>query len=102
MNYEVLGKISIGKETDKFKPYTETVYDSGWKKTVLKFNAICGDNRHMLQVDAGAWADGHGDIITFSKATVNEDGSKKKVSLEEIQTVGMRRNDALSQGIALH
>lgn len=78
MNFEMLGKLSIGKETEKFKPYTETVYDSGWKKTSLKFNAICGDNRHMLQVEAGCWADGHGDIYTFSKATVNEDGSKKK------------------------
>lgn len=27
------------------------------------------------------------------------DGSKKKDSLEEIQIVGMRRNDALGQGI---
>jgi len=78
MNFEMLGKLGIGKETDKFKPYTENVYDSGWKKTSLRFNAICGDNRHMLQVDAGCWADGHGDIYTFSKATVNEDGTKKK------------------------
>ena len=78
MNFEMLGKISIGKESEKFKPFVETVYDSGWKKTSLKFNATCGDNRHMLQVDAGCWSDGHGDIMTFSKGTVNEDGSKKK------------------------
>ena len=78
MNFEWIGKLSISKESDKFKPYVETVYDSGWKKTSLKFNAICGDNRHMLTIDAGCWADGHGDIVTFSKATVNEDGSKKK------------------------
>lgn len=78
MNFEMLGKLSIAKETEKFKPYSENVYDSGWKKTSLRFNAVCGDNRHMLQVDAGCWADGHGDIYTFSKATVNEDGSKKK------------------------
>ena len=78
MNFEMLGTISIAKETEKFKPFTETVYDSGWKKTSLKFNAVCGDNRHMLQIDAGCFADGHGDIYTFSKGTVNEDGSKKK------------------------
>lgn len=74
----MLGKLSIAKETEKFKPYSENVYDSGWKKTSLKFNAVCGDNRHMLQVDSGCWSDGHGDIYTFSKATVNEDGSKEK------------------------
>ena len=78
MNFEMVGKLSIGKATEKFSPFTENVYDSGWKKTSLRFNAICGDNRHMLQVDSGAWADGHGDIYTFSKATVNEDGTKKK------------------------
>lgn len=78
MNFEMLGKLSIAKETEKFKPYSENVYDSGWKKTSLKFNAVCGDNRHMLQVDAGCFADGHGDIYVFSKGTVNEDGSKNK------------------------
>jgi hypothetical protein len=78
MNFEMLGKLSIGKETEKFKPFSTQVYDSGWKRTSLKFNAVCGDNRHMLQVDAGCFEDGHGDIYTFSKATVNEDGSKKK------------------------
>jgi len=78
MIFEMLGKLSISKATEKFSPYSENVYDSGWKKTSLKFNAVCGDNRHMLQIDAGCWADGHGDIYTFSKATVNEDGSKKK------------------------
>lgn len=78
MNFEMLGKISIGKETEKFKPYSENVYDSGWKKTSLKFNTVCGDNRHMLQVESGSWSDGHGDIYTFSKATVKEDGTKEK------------------------
>lgn len=77
MNFEMLGKISIGKETEKFKPYSENVYASGWKKTSLKFNAVCGDNRHMLQVEGNCWADGHGDIFTYSKSTVNEDGTKK-------------------------
>lgn len=83
MNFEMLGKISIGKESDKFKPFTETVYDSGWKKTVLKFNAICGDNRHMLQVDAGAWADGHGDIVVSGKDIYSDSG--KKIAGERIE-----------------
>lgn len=78
MSFEMLGTLSISKESDKFKPFVENVYDSGWKKTTLKFNAVCGDNRHMLQVEAGCWADGHGDVLTYSKDTVNEDGSKKK------------------------
>ena len=78
MNFEMLGRISLGKETEKFKPYSETTYDSGWVKKRLMFNAICGDNRHMLTVDAGAFADGHGDIYTFSKGFVDENGKRTK------------------------
>lgn len=74
----MIGKISLGKETEKFKPYSEHTYDSGWVKRRIMFNAICGDNRHLLTVDAGSFADGHGDVYTFSKGTVDEDGNKIK------------------------
>ena len=78
MNFEMVGKISLGKETEKFKPYSETTYDSGWVKRKIMFNAICGDNRHLLTVDAGAFADGHGDVYTFSKGSVDANGNKVK------------------------
>lgn len=78
MNFEMLGRISLGKETEKFKPYSETTYDSGWVKKRIMFNAICGDNRHLLTVDAGAFADGHGDVYTFSKGSVDENGRRTK------------------------
>ena len=78
MNFEMLGRISLGKETEKFKPYSETTYDSGWVKKRIMFNAICGDNRHLLTVDAGAFADGHGDVYTFSKGSVDENGKRTK------------------------
>lgn len=77
-SFEMIGKISISKDTDKFHPYTDTIYDSGWEKKKLMFNAQCGDNRHMLTVEAGAFSDGHGDVFTFSKGSVGEDGKKKK------------------------
>ena len=78
MNFEMLGRISLGKETEKFKPYSESTYDSGWVKKRIMFNAICGDNRHLLTVDAGAFADGHGDVYTFSKGSVDENGKRTK------------------------
>ena len=78
MNFEMLGRISLGKETEKFKPYNETTYESGWVKKRIMFNAICGDNRHLLIVDAGAFADGHGDVYTFSKGSVDENGKRTK------------------------
>ena len=48
MNFEMTGKLSISKETEKFKPWDERKYDSGWVKRRLLFNVTCGDNRHML------------------------------------------------------
>lgn len=84
MNFEMVGKLSISKETDKFNPYSENHYDSGWVKRRLLFNVTSGDNRHMLNVDDGCWEDGHGDVFTFSKATVDESGEKKKGELLKI------------------
>ena len=74
----MLGKITMSKETEKFKPYSETKYESGWVKRRIMFNAICGDNRHMLSVDGGSFADGHGDVYTFTKGSVDADGNKVK------------------------
>lgn len=78
MNFEMTGKLSISKESDKFKPYEEKTYPSGWKRKTLLFNVTCGDNRHMLSVQAGAFADGHGDIYSFTKSTVDENGNRVK------------------------
>ena len=78
MNFEMTGRLSISKETEKFKPWEEKTYDSGWVKRRLLFNVTCGDNRHMLAVDDGSFSDGHGDVYTFSKATIDESGNKKK------------------------
>lgn len=72
------GKLSIGKETEKFHPYTEKTYPSGWVRKQLLFNVTCGDNRHMLTVTAGAFSDGHGDIYSFTKGGVDENGNKVK------------------------
>lgn len=68
----------MSKETDKFKPYSETKYESGWVKRRIMFNAICGDNRHLLTVDGGSFADGHGDVYTFTKGSVDANGNKVK------------------------
>nr|WP_297933115.1 hypothetical protein [uncultured Lachnoclostridium sp.] len=78
MNFEMTGKLSLSKETEKFHPWLEKEYPSGWVKRTLLFNATCGDNRHMLKVDAGSFADGHGDVYTFTKSYTDESGNKVK------------------------
>lgn len=76
--FEMVGKLTISKETEKFKPYSENSYPSGWVNRQLLFNVICGDNRHMLQIKGGSFADGHGDVHLFSKNSIDEGGKKIK------------------------
>lgn len=78
VNFEMIGKLAIGKESDKFKPYEETKYDSGWINRVLKFNCVSGDNRFMLQVKGGCNEDQSNEILVFSKGGTNENGEKVK------------------------
>lgn len=78
MNFEMTGKLSLSKDTDKFHPWTEKQYESGWVRRTLLFNATCGDNRHMLKVEAGSFADGHGDVFSFTKGSTDESGNRIK------------------------
>ena len=79
MIFEMVGKLSLSKESEKFKPYSNTKYESGWIKRRLMFNAICGDNRHMLTVNAGRFEDENkGFVYTFSKGSVDDSGNKVK------------------------
>lgn len=81
--FEFVGKLKkIEKEPDKFKAFDEKRYDSGWTNQTFKFNAINGNNSHVMQVRAGFWSkkDGSVDdskmkIYTQSKA---EGGAKSQ------------------------
>lgn len=81
--FEFVGKLKkIEKETDKFKAFEEKRYDSGWTNQTFKFNAINGNNSHIMQVRAGFWSkvdgsvdDGKMKIYTQSKA---EGGAKSQ------------------------
>jgi hypothetical protein len=79
LTFEMVGKISLGKDTEKFHPYEEKTYEkSGWSNKTIRFNVTSGDNRHLLQVKAGAFADGHGDVYSYTKGYTNESGTKVK------------------------
>lgn len=81
---EIVGKLSIGKETDKFKPYEETEYPSktkgkaNWIKRKLSFNVISGDNRHLFTIDGGKFADDSGKVYLFSKGYKDDAGNQVK------------------------
>lgn len=78
MNFEMIGRISLPRATDKFEPFSTKKYESGWIRKQLMFNVTCGDNRHMLSITDGAFDDEHGDIYSFSKSTVDESGNRVK------------------------
>lgn len=84
--FEFVGKISPCKETDKFKPYSETKFDSGWAKKQIKFNIVCDTNRHLLEVSS-LYDSKNTDkmkIYTFSKGTTSDSGEKVKGEKMEV------------------
>ena len=86
--FSFVGKIVPIKDTENFKGYTETTYDSGWMKQRLVFNIVAGDNRHLVEINAGKWKDDkkNSTIYTMSRAT---EGKKS----EKIQVPWEKRND---------
>jgi hypothetical protein len=82
--FEIIGKLTISKESEKFKPYKLTTYDSGWANKELIFNAIAGDNRHMLKIKGGYHTNGKGKVYSFSKAGKSDTGEKIKGEKLEI------------------
>jgi hypothetical protein len=76
--FEMVATLALGKKTEKFNPYEEKEFNSGWVNRSLKFSAIAGTSRHMLEVRGGCWNDGHGDVLTFGKSSTDDSGNKVK------------------------
>lgn len=76
--FRMTGTLSLPKETEKFKPYATKTSASGWNMDRLRFNVTCGDNRHMMSVDALYRADESNDITVFTKGGVDDNGNKVK------------------------
>lgn len=69
--FEIIGKLSIGKESDKFKPYNSDTSPSNWTYNKLLFNVQSGENRHLLSSGGAYKANGKGIIKTFTKGEVD-------------------------------
>ena len=90
--FDMIGRLVMPRETEKFHPYRESVSSKGWKNKRLNIDCICGVNRHLLTVSGGAWADEHGEIYTFAKAV--DDGSGKRGKGESLRVPYNKRFDA--------
>jgi hypothetical protein len=89
--FEIIGKLSISKESDKFKPYEVTSFKSGWDKSRLLFNVQSAENRHMLTSEGMFKADGTGTIFSFSKGEVDPTTHERKKG-EKLQIAWRDRN----------
>jgi hypothetical protein len=89
--FEIIGKLSISKETEKFKPYDYNSYPSGWAKSQLLFNIQSAQNRHSLRIEGMFKEDGTGTIYTFTKGETNQT-THEKIKGENIQVPWKDRN----------
>lgn len=88
-SFNFVGKIVPVKDTEKFKGYTETVFpDSKWMKQRLVFNLVAGDNRHLVEINAGKWQDEKKNSVIYTMSRAKE-GKKS----EKIQIPWEKRND---------
>lgn len=63
--FEFVGKLKkIERESEKFKAFDEKRYDSGWTNQTFKFNAVNGNNSHIVQIRAGFWSKADGSVDT--------------------------------------
>lgn len=77
--FNFTAKISLPKETEKFKPIDKKEFASSWMNTTVKFNAISGTNRVLCLVQGGKWSnDSKNTVKTFGKSTTDANGNVTK------------------------
>jgi hypothetical protein len=89
--FEIIGKLSISKESEKFKPYEYRSFPSGWARSRLLFNIQSAENRHMLTTEGMFKEDGTGLVYTQEKNTVDEK-THVKIKGEKMQIPWKDRN----------
>lgn len=84
-NFSFVGKIALGKDSEKFHPVEKKNFQSGWMNTTVKFNCISGTNRIMCTTQGGKWEnDKKNSIKTFGKSTTDANGKVTKGEKLEI------------------
>lgn len=82
--FEFVGEIRPLKDSANFKALDIKDFPSGWQNKRLRFNMICGCNRHTLETAAGGWKDESKNVIyTFSAGSNGQRGQSMKVQWAE-------------------
>lgn len=83
--FNFTGKISLGKDSEKFHPIERKEFSSGWMNTTVKFNCVSGTNRVLCMTQGGKWKDDKKNTVkTFGKSTTDENGKVTKGTTIEI------------------
>lgn len=78
-NFQFVGKIALGKDSEKFHPIERKTFQSGWMNTTVRFNCISGTNRILCMTQGGKWTDDKKNTVkTFGKSTTDENGKVTK------------------------
>lgn len=97
--FNFTGKIASCKESDKFKPYTNGKLNetSAWSKNSIKFNVICGTNRHLVESQCLYPNDiNSASIRTFSKGGENPDGTRTKGEVIDVAYADRNKPDVIA------
>ena len=78
-NFSFVGKIALGKDSEKFHPVERKNFQSGWTNTTVRFNCISGTNRVLCTTQGGKWLDDKKNSVkTFGKSTTDANGKVTK------------------------
>ena len=82
--FSFVGYLKPIKEKEKFKGFTTTKFDSGWMTERLRFNVIAGDNRHLVEINAGRWQQEDKNVIYgFTKPENGKKGEPFQIPWNE-------------------
>lgn len=82
--FSFVGYLKPIKEKEKFKGFTATKFDSGWMTERLRFNVIAGDNRHLVEINAGRWQQEDKNVIYgFTKPENGKKGEPFQIPWNE-------------------
>lgn len=77
MTFEMVGRISPIKDTEKFKGFEEKKSPKGYQGKTLRFNLLSGTNKHLLSLKS--WIKKDGVIYSFSKPTAEGKGESLQI-----------------------
>lgn len=92
-NFKFVGKLSIPKGSEKFKPYSENTSASGWKSRKLIFNVKAKNNMESCEL-FGGYSEKNPIVYGYTKAEGDKKGESVKIAWEKRNDEKILENQA--------